>query len=151
MILTEAAPPPPATPPRASVPGLPYAGDLTPSQAWALAEAGAALIVDVRSPEEWHFVGHVPGSVLVPWAAGTALRPLPDFIGRLADAVPPRGRLLFLCRSARRSVSAATAAAAAGFDLSFNILEGFEGDLDENGRRGTTGGWRWRGLPWVQS
>jgi hypothetical protein len=32
-----------------------------------------------------------------------------------------------------------------------NILEGFEGDLDANGHRGTVGGWRKASLPWVQS
>lgn len=131
--------------------GLPYGGDVHPIDAWTLAEAGAATIVDVRSPEEWHFVGHVPGSVLVPWASGAELLPVPDFAGRLDDAVPGRGPLLFLCRSARRSVSAAVAAARAGRDQAFNILEGFEGDLDDRGRRGTSGGWRWHGLPWVQS
>jgi len=131
--------------------GLPYAGDLHPLEAWALAECGAATIVDVRSPEEWHFVGHVPGSVLVPWAAGAELRPVPDFAGRLADSVPRDGPLLLLCRSARRSVSAAVAATQAGRDQAFNILEGFEGDLDERGRRGSAGGWRWYGLPWAQT
>jgi rhodanese-related sulfurtransferase len=136
---------------RARERGLPYAGDLHPLEAWALVEFGAATIVDVRSPEEWLFVGHVPGSVLVPWAAGAELRPVPDFAGRLADSVPRDGPLLFLCRSARRSVSAAVAATRAGRDQAYNLLEGFEGELDERGRRGSAGGWRWHGLPWVQS
>ena len=33
----------------------------------------------------------------------------------------------------------------------YNILEGFEGDADENGHRGRKGGWRFRGLPWRQN
>jgi hypothetical protein len=32
-----------------------------------------------------------------------------------------------------------------------NVLEGFEGELDDAGRRGTLGGWRKAGLPWLQS
>ena len=41
-------------------------------------------------------------------------------------------------------------AARAGFTRVFNVLEGFEGDLDEEGRRGNLGGWRLAGLPWAQ-
>jgi sulfur dioxygenase len=32
-----------------------------------------------------------------------------------------------------------------------NVLEGFEGDLDERGQRGHRGGWRRHGLPWQQT
>ena len=32
----------------------------------------------------------------------------------------------------------------------YNMLEGFEGDPDENAQRGKRGGWRFRGLPWRQ-
>ncbi|RYF58086.1 MAG: rhodanese-like domain-containing protein, partial [Comamonadaceae bacterium] len=32
----------------------------------------------------------------------------------------------------------------------YNVLEGFEGDADENGHRNLRGGWRFRGLPWRQ-
>ena len=34
--------------------------------------------------------------------------------------------------------------------VAYNILEGFEGDQDDEGRRGTLGGWRHAGLPWAQ-
>ena len=50
-----------------------------------------------------------------------------------------------------RSHGAALAAAAAGYVHAYNILEGFEGDLDVDHHRGTLGGWRMRGLPWLQS
>ena len=33
----------------------------------------------------------------------------------------------------------------------YNILEGFEGDPDDQAHRGTQGGWRVRGLPWQQN
>ena len=64
--------------------------------------------------------------------------------------VPEDAPVVFLCRSGARSVGAARAATAAGFARSFNVLEGFEGGLDERGHRGGTG-WRARGLPWRQS
>ena len=35
--------------------------------------------------------------------------------------------------------------------LAYNILEGFEGELDGNHRRGTRGGWKRAGLPWRQA
>jgi sulfur dioxygenase len=54
-----------------------------------------------------------------------------------------------LCRSGVRSIAAAKCAAQSGIEA-YNILEGFEGDPDENGQRGRRGGWRLRGLPWRQ-
>ena len=57
---------------------------------------------------------------------------------------------MLLCRSGARSERAAQAAAASGLDSVFNMLEGFEGDADEHGRRSSVSGWRHAGLPWVQ-
>ena len=59
--------------------GLPFAGSVAPREAWALVQAGRAVLVDVRSTEERHFVGHVPGSVHVVWATGTSLNCNPRF------------------------------------------------------------------------
>jgi len=59
--------------------------------------------------------------------------------------------VLLLCRSGVRSVDAAKALEAAGYQHLVNILEGFEGPLDEHKHRGTLGGWRFHGLPWEQS
>jgi len=33
----------------------------------------------------------------------------------------------------------------------YNILEGFEGNVDADVHRGQTGGWKFRGLPWRQN
>ena len=57
---------------------------------------------------------------------------------------------IFLCRRGKRSAAAASAAAKAGWTGVFNIREGFEGDLDARQQRGSLGGWRYRGHPWVQ-
>ena len=129
---------------------LPYAGGVPPAAAWALVQAGAATLVDVRTAEERKFVGHVPGTTHVPWATGTALTRNPRFARELEAKVRKNQPVLLLCRSGTRSAAAAEAATRAGFTLAFNVLEGFEGALDQAGHRGATDGWRLRGLPWVQ-
>ena len=130
--------------------GLGYAGNVTPSEALELLNAGAARLIDVRTPEERKFVGYVQESVAVPWATGTAFTRNPRFIRELEGKVRKDEVLLFLCRSGSRSVLAAEAASRAQFHQAYNILEGFEGELDPQRRRGSTDGWRFRGLPWVQ-
>ncbi len=126
---------------------LSYAGAVTPPEAWVLMQQGAAVIVDVRSSAEVRFVGRVPGAQHVPWPG------LPEaaaFIEALRQAVQPQQPVLLLCRSAVRSHKAATVATTAGFQQAYNVLEGFEGDLDAHQQRGHFNGWRWHGLPWVQ-
>jgi rhodanese-related sulfurtransferase len=132
--------------------GLPYAGAVPPLEAWALVQAGQALLVDVRSNEERHFVGQVPGSVHVAWATGTALTRNPRFAKELETKVGAKNRVvLLLCRSGKRSALAAQVAAKAGFTQVFNILEGFEGDHDGGLQRGHFNGWRFHALPWTQN
>ncbi len=135
---------------RAPAAGLAYAGQVTPAEAHQLFEEGFAVIVDVRTRPEWEFVGHVEGAPLVEWRPYGAAEPDPRFAEKLAARFPKDAAILLLCRSGVRSHHAATAAARAGFTRVFNILEGFEGDQDENGRRGNLGGWRLAGLPWAQ-
>jgi rhodanese-related sulfurtransferase len=130
--------------------GLPFAGSLPPQEAWALLQAGAATLVDVRSGEERKFVGHVPESLHVAWATGTSLTRNPRFVRELEAKVGKDEVVLLLCRSGKRSALAAEAAAKAGFRQVFNVQEGFEGELNAAGQRGTVDGWRFRGLPWVQ-
>lgn len=129
---------------------LPYAGGLTPRDAWALVQQGHAVLVDVRSTEERKFVGHVPDSVHVAWATGTSLTRNPRFVRELEAKVGKDQVVLLLCRSGKRSALAAEAAARAGFTQAFNVLEGFEGELDAAQQRGHADGWRHHGLPWVQ-
>jgi rhodanese-related sulfurtransferase len=57
--------------------------------------------------------------------------------------------LLFLCRSGVRSRSAAAAATQAGYAQCYDILDGFEGNKDEQGHRKTLAGWCKEGLPWT--
>lgn len=130
--------------------GLPYAGGLHPRSAWAVVQAGAARLVDVRSAEERKFVGQVPGSEHVAWATGTALTRNPRFVRELEAKFKKDEALLLLCRSGKRSALAAEAATKAGFTRVFNVLEGFEGELNADGQRRNSGGWVVRSLPWQQ-
>jgi rhodanese-related sulfurtransferase len=129
---------------------LPYAGGVPPQLAWDLVKAGLAVLVDVRTPEERKFVGHVPGSQHVIWASGTAMTRNPRFVRELEAKVSKEDTVLLLCRSGKRSDLAAEAAAKAGFTRVYNVLEGFEGEIDEHQHRGGLGGWRSHNLPWVQ-
>ena len=135
---------------RAAEAGLSYAGGVSPQDAWELVQAGDAVLVDVRTAEERKFVGLVPGSLHVAWATGTSLTRNPRFVRELEAKTGKDAVVLLLCRSGRRSVLAAEAAAAAGFRHVFNVLEGFEGEIDERQQRGGSDGWRFHGLPWVQ-
>ena len=134
-----------------------YAGDITPQESWKLLSENAdAVLVDVRTDAEWKWVG-VPDLsslardvVYVQWntSAGRNANFVADLIA--AGVTPGERPVIFLCRSGNRSIPAAVAATAAGIAPSFNMLEGFEGQLDEHGHRGVTG-WRAEGLPWKQS
>jgi len=135
---------------RAKQRGIGYAGLVTPAEAWALVEADAATIVDVRTRFEAEYVGRIPDTPLVEWKSLGSAVPNPRFLDEVNALPDRRPRLLFLCRSGVRSHAAAEAAHDAGHDGAYNILEGFEGDLDEQKHRGTRGGWRKAGLPWIQ-
>ncbi|HEY5798604.1 MAG TPA: rhodanese-like domain-containing protein [Burkholderiaceae bacterium] len=136
---------------QAAASGLPYAGGVTPPLAWQLFSTHGVLLVDVRTAEERKFVGHVPGTVHVPWATGTALTRNPRFVRELESKTGGKDTaVLLLCRSGKRSVLAAEAAAKAGFSAVFNVLEGFEGEIDAQQQRGKSDGWRFHGLPWIQ-
>lgn len=134
-----------------------YAGDITPQQSWELlSENPDAVLVDVRTDAEWKWVG-VPDLtglgrevVFVEW--NTANGRNENFVADLiaAGVTPGERPVIFLCRSGARSIAAAEAATAAGIAPSYNVLEGFEGQLDETGHRGVTG-WRAEGLPWKQT
>lgn len=136
-----------------SEPTLPadgYAGDISPQLAWQWVSAGRAVLIDVRSDAERAWVGQVPGARAVAWKQWPGMLTNADFDAQLLAAVPPGTPALLLCRSGVRSIAAARRATELGL-VAYNILEGFEGNLDEQGQRGHLGGWRMRGLPWVQS
>lgn len=120
--------------------------------------------LDVRTPEEYLFIGHAEMAWNVPLAAQTfewdaarkqfPMRPLPDFVERVRKIANPDDTLLVMCRSGGRSAAAVNLLASAGFKNVYNITDGFEGDSVKdpgsvfNGQR-MVNGWRNSGLPWT--
>lgn len=133
-----------------------YAGDVTPSEAYALlAQEPNATLVDVRTQAEWNYVG-VPDLsplgkqvVTVEWLSYPTGEVNPDFVDQVKAVAPEADPLLLLCRSGVRSIAAAEALSANGLPNSYNVVEGFEGALDERGHR-SVNGWKVAGLPWRQ-
>lgn len=130
-------------------PAAGYAGDVPAELAWQWLQAGEAVLVDVRTDAEREWVGKVPGAVAVAWKQWPGMAANQNFDAELRAVVPEGKKVVLLCRSGVRSVAAAQRAAGLGIEA-YNILEGFEGDVDTNGQRGKLGGWRKRGLPWHQ-
>lgn len=134
---------------RAQRSGLPYEGALLPSEAHQLLQAApGAKLVDVRTRAEWDWVGRIPGAVEIEWMSYPGNQPNTDFLAQLKRQVDSESLVMFICRSGVRSHKAACLANEAGFTESYNVLEGFEGDIDAHGQRGKVGGWRYSGLPW---
>ena len=65
----------------------------------------------------------------------------------VADKTVP---LLLICRSGKRTLDAGLALEAAGYTDVYNVLHGFEGELNDQFHRSTVSGWRFDGLPWEQ-
>jgi rhodanese-related sulfurtransferase len=127
-----------------------YAGDVTPELAWQWVQNGEAVLVDVRSDAEREWVGYVPGAIGIAWKQWPGMAMNQGFDEALQEEVPSGKKVVMLCRSGVRSIATAKRATELGMEA-YNILEGFEGNPDENGQRGRKGGWRFRGLPWRQN
>ncbi len=135
-----------------------YAGDVTSAEAWEILAAEAdAVLVDVRTEPEWRQVG-VPRLddlgkevVTVSWQFYPDMRQNPEFAAELGQkGVGAGAKVLLICRSGNRSRSAAHALTVLGFELCYNVADGFAGPPDGEGRRGVIEGWQAAGLPWGQ-
>lgn len=139
-----------------------YAGDVEPSEAWRVLSGNSqAVLVDVRTRAEWGYVGlpNLTGLnkkvVLQEWQSFPSMdRQLGfevDLVQQLSAAsVAKSTPILFLCRSGVRSLAAAVALHAEGFEFCYNVKDGFEGPMNEEGHRGTVAGWKASNLPWAQ-
>ena len=136
-----------------------YAGDMTPRETWeVLAREPDAVLLDCRTDAEWRHTG-VPdlsslgkAATFVAWQIFPDMTLNPYFVEQVrAQGVPDDAAVLVICRSGVRSRAAAAALAGSGFSRCYNVVEGFEGDKDEHGHRGTVAGWKIAGLPWIQA
>ncbi|MDO9365805.1 MAG: rhodanese-like domain-containing protein [Methylotenera sp.] len=134
---------------------LPYAGALTPQEAFeVLQENPKALLVDVRTQAELALVGRVPAALNVEWAFYPGMVANTGFAEQLVAELNRRrfdrdSVLIFMCRTGGRSNNAATVAASLGFTQAYNTLEGFEGEANSHQQRTLINGWKHAGLPWT--
>lgn len=135
-----------------------YAGDLSPREAWErLTSDPKAKLVDVRTQPEWVYVG-IPDlapldkkPVLVSWQTYPTMAKNEAFAEQLkSQGVQPDDTVLLLCRSGVRSQAAAELLSGLGYKAAYNIVDGFEGPLNETRQRGAAAGWKASGLPWAQ-
>lgn len=137
-------------------------GNASVDEAWTrLQDAERSVLIDVRTRAEWSFVG-LPDLaaigkrvLLVEWQSFPDSAVNGGFVTDLKGELDKLGAdrtwdLYFLCRSGVRSLSAAKAMAAEGYERCFNVANGFEGPLDSERHRGGTAGWKAAGLPWGQ-
>jgi rhodanese-related sulfurtransferase len=132
-------------------------------EAWRKAP-GEVVILDVRTPEEYLFVGHPTMAWKIPvavqsyeWDAAKGqfpMRPLADFVTRVQSIAKPDDTLMVMCRSGGRSAIAVNLLARAGFRNVHQILDGMEGDVVKDadsvfqGQR-LRNGWKNSGCPWT--
>jgi rhodanese-related sulfurtransferase len=128
------------------------------------ADPDGVKILDVRTPEEYVFVGHPPMAWNIPfafqsyqWEPGKKTLHWeinPEFVAAVEAWAKPEDVLLVTCRSGGRAAMAINQLAAAGFTNAYNILDGMEGDRIHDpdsvfhGMR-MKNGWRNAALPWT--
>jgi rhodanese-related sulfurtransferase len=122
-------------------------------------------IIDVRTPEEYLFVGHPTMAWKIPvanqsyeWDAEKKqfpMKPLPDFASRVSEIAKPDDTIMVMCRSGGRSAIAANFLAKAGFKNVYNIIDGMEGDANADSdivalAQPLKDGWKNSGCPWTK-
>jgi len=120
-------------------------------------QADSALI-DVRTVEEFSSVG-VPDLsdasaelLLIPIYEAPHMELNPHFENKVDEFIKNYevNNLYFICRSGARSQTAAELFKAKGY-ITFNVIDGFEGKMNDDGQRGLIDGWKAAELPWRYS
>lgn len=129
-----------------------------------LAAPDTVKVFDVRTLEEYLYVGHAPMAWNIPlllqtneWDAEKerfAMQPNPEFLSLVNEIAAPTDTIMVMCRSGGRSAMAVNLLAEAGFTNVYNITDGMEGDKVEDplslyqGQR-LRNGWKNSGVPWT--
>ena len=124
------------------------------------ADPAQVKIIDVRTPEEFMFVGHAEAAWNVPlmlqtyvWDASgrnLPMTPNPEFLDRVKALFKPSDTLIVICRSGGRSARAVDRLAEAGFTHVYSVIDGMEGDhAGTQAVRSVQGGWKASDLPWT--
>jgi rhodanese-related sulfurtransferase len=113
---------------------------VTAAQAYEMWKASPdkVKVIDVRTPEEFAFVGHPEMAWNIPLAfvsyqrKGGKFTYAPQmnkaFVAQVKEIAQPTDILLVTCRSGGRGAMAVNQLAAAGFTKAYNIVDGIEGD-----------------------
>lgn len=120
-------------------------------------------ILDVRTPEEYEFVGHPEMAVNIPVKLWTSkfnaekkayeMVDNKDFVAQVSKRFQKNDTLIVMCRSGQRAAAAVNLLAQAGFTNAISMVDSFEGDAVQdpesvfNGKR-MKNGWKNYGLPW---
>jgi len=121
-------------------------------------------ILDVRTPEEYIFVGHAPMARNIPVGLvnqrqtaekkGLVMEANPNFLSEINKQYRPEDKIYIMCRSGGRSAKAVNLLAEAGYKNVYNVIDGFEGDAVKEsdsyyrGKR-VKNGWKNSGAPWT--
>ena len=133
---------------RAKAKNLPYAGELTPNETFDVLQQDAAIVlVDVRSQAELDLVGRVPSACHIEWAFYPGMVANTEFASQLQTRIDKNKTIVFMCRTGGRSHNAAVVAQQLGYKA-YNMLEGFEGEVNAEKKRTLINGWKHAGLPW---
>ncbi|MBI3725216.1 rhodanese-like domain-containing protein [bacterium] len=122
-------------------------GEVSPKDASAIFDEGGAILLDVRTAEEFAN-GHPAGSWNIPvMSAGPrGMQPNPDFLAVVQAAVPKDRKVLVSCMSGQRSMRACQIMAESGYQDLANVSSGYGGKRDMFGRT-TEPGWLALNLP----
>jgi len=128
------------------------------------ADPKKVMILDVRTPEEYIFIGYPTMAWKIPVATQTyewdaakkefPMKLLPDFVARVSKVAKPGDTIMTMCRSGGRSAIAVNLLAKAGFKNVYNIYDGMEGDTVDDEQSVFAGqrlknGWKNSGCPWT--
>ncbi|HKL56393.1 MAG: rhodanese-like domain-containing protein [Roseovarius sp.] len=138
---------------------------ITAAESIALLDArDDVALVDIRSPEETMFVGYASETDMnIPFKLVDPAHPFnakknaygmidnPDFIEDMKGFIAANdpSAVLIICRSGARSARAVDALAEAGVQTpAYTVIDGFEGDKSDDGRR-SVNGWKNVGGEWT--
>ena len=131
--------------------------ELTPLQAYEeLTSNDRAILVDCRTRAEWVHVGipdlsDIGKQVVLESITDEAGQPNANFISRIGAIADAETPIYVICKIGGRSANACHLLETSGYTQVCNILEGFEGCVDQHGHRSSIDGWKFHKLPWRQS
>ncbi len=131
---------------------------------WAADTNKSLIIIDVRIPEEYVFVGHPEMAINIPFKVWTGkydpeknmvtLEENPNFVSEIKKIAKPSDTIYLFCRSGDRSALAAKALDKEGYKNVYSVVDGFEGDLVSDSEsyfdsKRMRNGWKNSGAPWT--